>query len=91
MVTPNTDSQVIARGLGHGLEVMPGFLTPTEAFAALRAGARRLKLFPAAVQGVGYLKAVREVLPGDVGVWAVGGVDVANAADWLGAGAGFWQ
>ena len=52
MVTPNTDAAVIARGMGHGLEVMPGFLTPSEAFTALRAGARRLKLFPASAQGI---------------------------------------
>lgn len=87
LVTPNTDPQVIARGVGHGLEVMPGFMTPSEAFAALRAGARRLKLFPAAVQGTGYLTAVREVLPRDVGVWAVGGIDAGNAAGWRDAGA----
>src|SRR5579863_227015 len=87
IVTPNTDPQVITRALGHGLEVMPGFLTPSEAFAALRAGARRLKLFPAGAQGTGYLKAVREVLPRDVGVWAVGGVDAANSAGWRDAGA----
>jgi 2-dehydro-3-deoxyphosphogalactonate aldolase len=87
LVTPNTDPQVIARGVSHGMEVMPGFMTPSEAFTALRAGARRLKLFPAAVQGTGYLKAIREVLPRDVGVWAVGGVDTANARDWLNAGA----
>jgi hypothetical protein len=74
-----------SHGLGHGLEVMPGFMTPSEAFAALRAGARRLKLFPAAVQGTGTVKAVREVLPRDIGVWAVGGVDAANAAGWLSA------
>jgi len=87
MVTPNTDVAVIARGVGNGLEVMPGFVTPTEAFVALRAGALRLKLFPAASQGIGHMKAVRDVLPREVGVWAVGGIDAGNAADWLAAGA----
>ena len=58
-----------------------------EAFAGLRAGAKRLKLFPAAVPGPGYLKALREVLPRDAGIWAVGGIDAANAVDWLAAGA----
>ncbi|MEO7247601.1 MAG: 2-dehydro-3-deoxy-6-phosphogalactonate aldolase, partial [Novosphingobium sp.] len=87
MVTPNTAPTVIAAGLAHGLEVMPGFLTPSEAFAALGAGARRLKLFPAMVQGTAYLKAVRDVLPTGTGVWAVGGVGLENARDWLGAGA----
>lgn len=86
LVAPNTDPAVIARGVGHGLEVMPGFLTPSEAFAAIGAGARRLKLFPAFVQGPAYVKALRDVLPADVGVWAVGGVDVGNIREWLAAG-----
>lgn len=87
LVTPNSDPQVIAHGIARGLETMPGFLTPNEAFAAIRAGARRLKLFPANTMGPAYLKALREVLPADVGMWAVGGVDVSNAREWLNAGA----
>lgn len=87
MVTPNTNPAVIARAVALGLEVMPGFVTPSEAFAALGAGARRLKLFPASVQGPGYLKALREVLPPEARVWAVGGVSAENAADWRAAGA----
>lgn len=87
MVTPNTDPEVIAAGVAHGLEVVPGFLTPSEAFAAIQAGARRLKLFPASVQGPDFLRALIEVLPNDIGVWAVGGVTPGNANEWLAAGA----
>ena len=87
LVAPNTDAQVIARGIGHGLEVLPGFLTPSEAFAAIEAGARKLKLFPAFAMGPAYLSAIREVLPAKVAVWAVGGVDPGNVGDWLAAGA----
>jgi 2-dehydro-3-deoxyphosphogalactonate aldolase len=87
MVTPNTDPAVIARGVALGLEAMPGFLTPTEAFAGLAAGARRIKLFPATAQGPSYLKALREVLPKSCGVWAVGGVSADNAREWIVAGA----
>jgi 2-dehydro-3-deoxyphosphogalactonate aldolase len=87
LVAPNTDAEVIARGIGHGLDAMPGFLTPSEAFAAVAAGARKLKLFPAFAHGPPYLKALRDVLPADAGVWAVGGVDAGNAMDWLTAGA----
>ena len=72
LVAPNTDAQVVARGIGHGLEVLPGFLTPSEAFAAIEAGARKLKLFPASAVGPAYLSAIREVLPAKVAVWAVG-------------------
>jgi len=87
LVSPNTDPAVIARGIGHGLEVMPGFLTPSEAFAAIGAGARRLKLFPAFAHGPAYLGAIREVLPADVSIWAVGGVDAGNIREWLEVGA----
>ena len=86
LVAPNTNGEVIARGIERGLDVMPGFLTPSEAFAALGAGAKRLKLFPAFARGPTYLKAVREVLPAGAGIWAVGGVDTDSIGDWLTAG-----
>lgn len=87
LVAPNVDPTVIARGVRHGLEVVPGFFTPTEAFAALEAGARKLKLFPAFVQGPTYVAALRDVLPANAGLWAVGGVDADNVGQWLAAGA----
>lgn len=87
MVTPNVSPAVISRGVAAGLEVMPGFVTPSEAFVAVAAGARRLKLFPAGALGPGYLKAVREVLPRHVAVWAVGGTDAASLSGWIEAGA----
>ncbi len=87
LVAPNSDAGVIARGIELGLEVMPGFLTPSEALAAIDAGAQKLKLFPAAAHGRGYLKALREVLPADVAVWAVGGVGAGDIREWLAAGA----
>ncbi|MBU6267629.1 MAG: 2-dehydro-3-deoxy-6-phosphogalactonate aldolase [Sphingomonadales bacterium] len=86
LVTPNTVPDVIARGVGHGMDVMPGFLTPSEAFAAVAAGARRLKLFPAFAMGPAYVKAVRDVLPAGTGIWAVGGVSAGNAREWFDAG-----
>ena len=87
MVTPNTDPAVIEAAVASGLLPMPGFVTPSEAFRAIAAGARRLKLFPAVALGPSYLKAVREVLPSDVRVWAVGGTGASNVADWIAAGA----
>jgi 2-dehydro-3-deoxyphosphogalactonate aldolase len=86
IVTPNTNPAVIARAVTLGLEPMPGFATPTEAFAAVTAGARRLKLFPATGFGTGYLKAIREVLPKGVATWAVGGTGANNIGEWLEAG-----
>ncbi len=87
MVSPDVDPPVLAHAVAVGLDTLPGFATATEAFAAVAAGARRLKLFPAATYGPGHLKALKAVLPREVGVWAVGGVGPAQMADWKAAGA----
>jgi 2-dehydro-3-deoxyphosphogalactonate aldolase len=87
LVTPNTNPAVIARGVEKKMVVMPGFYTPSEAFAAIAAGARTLKLFPAATAGTAHLKALLAVLPKDVPVYAVGGVGAGNMKEWRWAGA----
>ena len=86
IVTPNTVPAVIERAVALGMTVMPGFATATEAFAALGAGAGMIKLFPAASYGPAHLKALRDVLPPAVAVFAVGGVGAANLAPWRQAG-----
>lgn len=86
MVTPNTNPEVIARGAALGFDLLPGFMTPSEAFAAVAAGARRIKLFPAAQLGPAYVKAVKDVLPKHIGVWAVGGTNADTISEWLSAG-----
>ena len=80
IVTPNTDPAVIERAAEQGLTVIPGFATATEAFVALRAGASGLKLFPAGTYGPHHLRALRDVVPKNVPLFAVGGVGVANLA-----------
>jgi 2-dehydro-3-deoxyphosphogalactonate aldolase len=87
LVTPNTDPAVIARGVEKGLTVMPGFYTPSEGFAAVAAGAKYLKLFPASSGGIGHLQAMLAVLPKTVPVYAVGGVGAGNMSEWRKAGA----
>ncbi|MEI9994355.1 MAG: 2-dehydro-3-deoxy-6-phosphogalactonate aldolase [Rhizomicrobium sp.] len=87
IVTPNVDLAVIARAVELGLALTPGFATPSEAFAAINAGARRLKLFPAASFGPAHLKALKAVLPADVPVYAVGGIGAGDVETWIGAGA----
>jgi 2-dehydro-3-deoxyphosphogalactonate aldolase len=87
MVSPNTNTHVIRRAVAMGMIPFPGFATATEAFAAIEAGARHLKLFPASTYGVGHLKALKAVLPRDVAVAPVGGVGAADMADWARAGA----
>jgi 2-dehydro-3-deoxyphosphogalactonate aldolase len=86
IVSPNVDPAVIARAVDLGLDILPGFLSATEAFCAIRAGASRLKLFPAGSVNGSHLKAIREILPGDVEIWAVGGTGAHDLAQWLDCG-----
>ena len=85
-VSPNTDPAVITRSLALGMVPMPGWATVTEALIAYQAGARYLKLFPAATYGPEHVKGASAVLPTDCKVLAVGGVGANSAAAWLSAG-----
>lgn len=87
IVSPNTNPAVIRAALARGMEVMPGFATASEAFAAVEAGAHILKLFPAATYGPRHLRALREVLPASSRIYPVGGIGAADVAPWLEAGA----
>lgn len=87
IVCPHTDAAVIESASALGLDCLAGFLTATEAFTAISAGAVHLKLFPAASVGQGYLQALRDVLPRHSRVWAVGGTGAHDVAAWLAAGA----
>ncbi len=87
VISPNTNIKVIAETKALGLLSLPGFFTPSEAFAALDAGADALKLFPAEIAGPKGLKAVRAVLPPATRIYPVGGVDPDSMAAWRSAGA----
>lgn len=87
IVSPNTFPEVIRKAVALRLDPAPGFATASEAFAALDAGARHLKLFPAVTYGPGHLKQLKAVLPAEALVWAVGGVGPDSMADWWAAGA----
>ena len=86
-VSPDCNEAVISRAKDLGIEPLPGVFTPTEAFAAIRAGAKHLKLFPAEVASPQTIKAWKAVLPKHVKIYAVGGVTPENMGDWLAAGA----
>ena len=86
-VSPDCNEAVISRSKDLGMEPLPGVFTPTEAFAAIRAGAKHLKLFPAEVASPQTIKAWKAVLPKHVKIYAVGGVTPENMGDWLSAGA----
>jgi 2-dehydro-3-deoxyphosphogalactonate aldolase len=89
-VSPDCNKAVIARAKELGMEPLPGVFTTTEAFAAIRAGATHLKLFPAEAASPVTVKAWRAVFPRHVKLYAVGGITPANMQGWIDAGvAGF--
>ena len=85
IVTPNTNPTLIRHAVDRGLQVVAGFATPSEAFAALDAGAQMLKLFPASTYGSRHVRALRAVLP-PVPLFVVGGITPLNLAEFLSAG-----
>lgn len=87
MVSPNCDPAVIRRAVALGMLASPGVATPTEAFAALAAGAHALKLFPAESLGHGGLKALKSVVPAGTDLWPVGGITPESIGPWVKAGA----
>jgi 2-dehydro-3-deoxyphosphogalactonate aldolase len=87
IVTPHADARVVAAAKQSGLIAIPGFFTPTEAFAMLAAGADALKLFPSEAASPAVLKAIRAVLPPQTRVLPVGGIDATNMSAWQDAGA----
>jgi 2-dehydro-3-deoxyphosphogalactonate aldolase len=87
VVSPNMRPDVIKATVAAGMLSAPGCLTPTEAFAALDAGAHAVKLFPGELVTPAVVKAMRAVLPKSATVLVVGGVTIENAAAFRAAGA----
>lgn len=87
VVSPNTNVEVIRATVDAGMVSSPGFFTPSEAFAAIDAGADALKLFPAEAATPAVVKGIRAVLPKDMPLLVVGGVTPETAGGWIDAGA----
>ena len=87
IVTPHANAAVVRRAKELDLLAVPGFFTPSEAFAMIEAGADGLKLFPAEAASPKVLAALRAVLPRTMPVLPVGGIDAASIPAWLKAGA----
>jgi 2-dehydro-3-deoxyphosphogalactonate aldolase len=86
-VAPNFDADVVRESVRLGMVALPGVMTPTEAFAALGAGAAALKLFPAEMVSPAVIKALRAVLDPATRLLPVGGVTLDNMAAFRSAGA----
>ncbi len=87
VVAPNFNPAVVAQALALNMVVLPGVATPTEAFAALDAGAHGLKLFPAEMITPATVKALRAVLPKSAALMPVGGITPVNMTAYRTAGA----
>ena len=87
VVTPHADPDVVRAAKAAGLLAVPGFMTPGEAFALLRAGADGLKLFPAEAASPAVVKALLAVLPAGTAILPVGGIEAGNMGPWRAAGA----
>jgi 2-dehydro-3-deoxyphosphogalactonate aldolase len=87
VVSPNFSAEVVSQALRLGMLCLPGVATPSEAFAALSAGASGLKLFPAEMITPSVVKALRAVLPADAALLPVGGITPINMAAYRAAGA----
>jgi 2-dehydro-3-deoxyphosphogalactonate aldolase len=87
IVSPNCDREVIAATKALEMQSWPGVFTPTETFAALKAGADGLKLFPGSMAGPSGLAALRAILPKGTRVYAVGGAGPENFRAWIKASA----
>lgn len=87
IVAPNFDPEVAAEAVGRGLIYLPGIGTVSEAFAALKAGAAGLKLFPAEMIPPAAIRAMRSVLPPQARLLPVGGIGAQTMEGYLTAGA----
>jgi 2-dehydro-3-deoxyphosphogalactonate aldolase len=87
VVSPNFNPAVVRAAVNAGMVCLPGVLTPSEAFAALDAGAHGLKIFPAEMCSPAAVKALRAVLPASTLLLPVGGITPHNMRDYMAAGA----
>ncbi len=86
IVSPNRDDAVIRATKAAGLDSYPGVFTATEALGAIAAGADALKFFPVDLLGANGIKALTAILPKEIPLLAVGGVDAGNITTFLKAG-----
>jgi 2-dehydro-3-deoxyphosphogluconate aldolase/(4S)-4-hydroxy-2-oxoglutarate aldolase len=85
IVSPNVHYEVIKLASESGKVTIPGAMTPTEIVNAWQAGSDMVKLFPADLLGIPYIKALRGPLP-QIPLMATGGISVDNAKAFLDSG-----
>lgn len=87
IVSPHTDSELIAVAKAEGMIVVPGCFSPTDVFRAINAGADAIKLFPAELLSPVAVRALRAVLPREIEIFPTGGIEAGNVKEYLQSGA----
>ncbi|MFB7638767.1 bifunctional 4-hydroxy-2-oxoglutarate aldolase/2-dehydro-3-deoxy-phosphogluconate aldolase [Peribacillus butanolivorans] len=85
LITPNLDEEVVSYSIDQGVVIWPGVMTPSEMVRAWEAGAEAIKLFPAGLLGIDYIKDVKGPLD-SIPIIATGGVNLQNIKTFLEAG-----
>jgi len=88
VVSPDANAEVIRATRERGLWSLPGAATPTEAFAAIRAGAHAIKAFPAEALPPAVIQSWRSVIPPQVAIYPVGGITPQVLAAYRSSSAG---
>ena len=87
LVSPGLSTSVLSVARVNNRLAIPGALTPTELMNAQELGARLIKIFPCGnVGGPKYLKSLKGPFP-HAQLIPTGGVNAANAAEFMAAGA----
>lgn len=86
IVMPHTDVEIVHWAAARAIPAFPGAFSPTEILQAWRAGASAVKLFPASVAGVAFVRECRGPLP-EIPLIPTGGVTLEDAPRFLAAGA----
>ena len=86
IVTPILNTEVIRKCVEAEIPAFPGAFSPTEIYQAWNAGASMVKVFPATLGGLDYIKQIKGPL-NTIKLLPTGGVTQDNLADFLKAGA----
>jgi 2-dehydro-3-deoxyphosphogluconate aldolase/(4S)-4-hydroxy-2-oxoglutarate aldolase len=85
LVTPNTNTEIIALAHDNNIPVIMGAITPTEICLAVDNGADIIKLFPSGNFGISYFKSIKSPLD-TITFFVVGGINLSNIEEWIAAG-----
>ncbi|MCM8764746.1 MAG: bifunctional 4-hydroxy-2-oxoglutarate aldolase/2-dehydro-3-deoxy-phosphogluconate aldolase [Candidatus Omnitrophica bacterium] len=87
LISPHLDENLLRFCAEKNIPFIPGVFSPTEISTAWRNGTKIVKLYPASALGYKYIKALKSGPFKEIIFMAVGGISLANAADYIASGA----